>query len=797
MDSKRGLWVIVIAVIATAIIGLQIWASIESTRQVEAVMAEMQQLSSAALGTEKTREDLVKARIENRRATLFWHTLINIMAPMLTAFVAVVGIVTSWRDHLDSRNKERLDRAATDLGKAFERLASEKPLERALGVASLQHFLEADKQSYHLRALSALVTVARAESDEDVLRAVRIAINQAALTIDHQHFRAITWQGVKLRGVTLNDLDLSGADISGAQLQDAKLINANLANCNFEQTKLNGADLQEANLKEVNLTGADLSGSSLCKADLQGAVLADVWVHNLDMDGAKLQGAQLEFDQIPWDQVRHWRCASFDPSVESQLIQRYGPPTQGPKVLMLLWEIPPYVEGGSWTACYHLVRKLRQAGADITIAVPWEDSGENLSPFGVEVNLVYLGIRPPRDVDQGQAHSIYGGSTQYSPYFSRTFSGVRSPSPWDEFVPGPYSSGYGLYNYAYSQASSNRYSIYGARPASIYGGQHSQASRRSRDFFGTYTLYDANAVDSIYPIFGVVQDFARRVVKRLGNHSFDLIHAQDWVTFRAAEELSKYSGKPWVAQFHSTEADRQPNAPHPGIQSLERHAADSATKVVAVSQLTSQRIQSAYQTKPEKLSVVHNPLSPEIIDPLNWGTPETRRVVYLGRFAEQKGTDRFVEVANLIKPTMPAASFVMYGSGQLSSSIQSAAQQGRVQLMGSIDWEQRYQAFRGASVVVVPSRFEPFGMVILEAMLHRVPVIFPSHAGAAEVIAAGFAMDVEKVDVMAETVHALLSDWTEWKKIVDQQVAALETYMNSSPETSLTKDWAMMLKQKH
>jgi glycosyltransferase involved in cell wall biosynthesis len=780
--EHRGMGLVVIAVLAAIVIALQVWASIESTRQVERVMAEMQQLESQALGAEKTREELLKTRIENRRETLFWPTLIGIMAPMLTAIVAVVGILISWRDHLETRNKERLDRAATDLAKAFERLASAKPLERALGVASLQHFLEPDKKPYHLRALSALVTVARVETDQDVLRSVRIALNQATTVIDRKLFRAITWQGVNLRGVDLSGLDLSGADISGAQLHDAEFVGTNLSEANLEQTLLNGAKLESANLQQANLTGVDLSGASLKKAQLQNAVFTDVWVHNLDLEQANLQGAQLDVEEIAWDQIRNWRSAEFDAVVVEQLVQRYGPLAHGPRILMLLWEIPPYVEGGSWTACYHLVRKLRQAGADIAVAVPWDDLGENLSPFGVEVEIVKLGIRPPSALEHPDQVNVYGSSRTYGPYSRPGYS--------------PYGSAYyGAYSYG-QQYSYNQFAgIYGSRSASIYGG--ASRGRSSRDFFGTYSLYSASNADNIYPIFGVVQEFARRVVARLGNQKFDVIHAQDWVTFRAAEELSNKTHIPWLAHFHSTEADRQPFSPHPGIRALEQRACDSANKLIAVSRITAERLANEYQTPTDHISVVHNPISQEVIDPLNWGTPETRRVVFLGRFAEQKGVDYFVALANHLKPILPAVSFVMYGDGQRSRELEQAAYDKNVTLLGAIDWEQRYEAFRGASVVVVPSRYEPFGMVILEAMLHRVPVIFPEHAGAAEVIKAGFPLDPSDIDSMSSIVGELLLDWTHWKRVVDEQVSALNQYLSSTPEKILLDQWQLFSSQKN
>lgn len=57
---------------------------------------------------------------------------------------------------------------------------------------------------------------------------------------------------------------------------------------------------------------------------------------------------------------------------------------------------------------------------------------------------------------------------------------------------------------------------------------------------------------------------------------FDLIHAHDWVTFPTAMAVSRATGKPWIAHFHSTEADRHAAACHPGIEGIERRPWDLA-----------------------------------------------------------------------------------------------------------------------------------------------------------------------------------------------------------------------------
>ena len=72
---------------------------------------------------------------------------------------------------------------------------------------------------------------------------------------------------------------------------------------------------------------------------------------------------------------------------------------------------------------------------------------------------------------------------------------------------------------------------------------------------------------------------------------------------------------------------------------------------------------------------------------------------------------------------------------------------------GFTRWEKRSSVFGGTSVCVVPSRFEPFGMIVLEAMCHGVPVVYSENSGVAEVINAGLAVDFSKQGEVIEAMQ--------------------------------------------
>lgn len=88
---------------------------------------------------------------------------------------------------------------------------------------------------------------------------------------------------------------------------------------------------------------------------------------------------------------------------------------------------------------------------------------------------------------------------------------------------------------------------------------------------------------------------------------FDIIHAHDWLTFKAALAAKKASGKFMVVQIHATEFDRSGNeGVNQQVYDIEREGLHGADLVIAVSNFTKQKIMKHYGVPEEKIRVVHN-----------------------------------------------------------------------------------------------------------------------------------------------------------------------------------------------
>ncbi len=107
--------------------------------------------------------------------------------------------------------------------------------------------------------------------------------------------------------------------------------------------------------------------------------------------------------------------------------------------------------------------------------------------------------------------------------------------------------------------------------------------------------------------------------------------------------------------------------------------------------------------------------------------------------------------------------------------------------MGPVPWDRRRAAFEAARLGVMTSRVEPFGMVALEAMTYGVPVMFPGHAGIAEVVSAGEHIDPDDTDDTARRVVRLVNDEDLLSAMVKQQDEEIDRYAASAPELELVR----------
>ena len=238
----------------------------------------------------------------------------------------------------------------------------------------------------------------------------------------------------------------------------------------------------------------------------------------------------------------------------------------------------------------------------------------------------------------------------------------------------------------------------------------------------------------------------------------DVVHVHDWFGTFGAARLARRLGRPLVMTIHSTEYDRSLGHPWREILDREQYGLDAADRVIAVSRHLKAQLVERYRVAPEKIRVVYNAVRPpERLARLR--TPEPV-VLYLGRLAAMKGVDTFLRAGARVLRQVPSVLLVVAGEGpEYPHLLTLAAHLGiadRVLFLGKVHEEERTALLARASVFVLPSVVEPFGIAALEAMAAGVPTIVSKTSGVAEVARDVFAVDFWDIDEFASRIAELL-----------------------------------------
>ena len=264
------------------------------------------------------------------------------------------------------------------------------------------------------------------------------------------------------------------------------------------------------------------------------------------------------------------------------------------------------------------------------------------------------------------------------------------------------------------------------------------------------TMYGSNLFEEVIRY----SERAKTIAKRL---DYDVIHAHDWMTYPAGIKAKKASGKPLVVHVHATEFDRSGQNPNPHVYKIERAGLNFADKIIAVSQYTKDMLITHYGVPPGKIAVVHNAVETSLT---NRSARLGRTVLFLGRMTLQKGPDYFVRAAKKVLQFEPDTRFIMAGAGdmepQIINQVIAEGLSDKFIFTGFIDNKLTSDIYSMASVYVMPSVSEPFGISALEAIQSGTPVVVSKQSGVREIMPHCLTVDFWDIDAMTNMIVGLL-----------------------------------------
>lgn len=267
--------------------------------------------------------------------------------------------------------------------------------------------------------------------------------------------------------------------------------------------------------------------------------------------------------------------------------------------------------------------------------------------------------------------------------------------------------------------------------------------------------------------------YESNVAKIAEKQDFDVIHAHDWLTFRAGIRAKQASGRPLILHVHSVERDRAGgNDGNPLVREIEHLSMLLADKVIAVSEHTKRAIMADYRIPADKIDVVHNSMDIETVEPLSGETSYAyieamkkqgyRVVVNVGRITVQKGLTNLLYAARSVVDNNPKTLFLLVGSGEQEQElIELAAQLGisrNVIFTGFQRGKRWRDAYAIGDIFVMPSVSEPFGLTPLEAAGYGTPSLISKQSGVAEILNHCLKIDFWDVDEMANQITAVVQN---------------------------------------
>jgi len=227
----------------------------------------------------------------------------------------------------------------------------------------------------------------------------------------------------------------------------------------------------------------------------------------------------------------------------------------------------------------------------------------------------------------------------------------------------------------------------------------------------------------------------------------DLIHAHDWLVADAGIGLKHIFRKPLLVTMHSTEMGRRNGlntTAEKMIHETEAWLTYEAWKVICCSDYMINHVKYVFGLPNDKMVMVPNGVNPQNYDvdvPSDFrgkfALPEEKIVLYVGRLVYEKGIHVLINAVPKILSQVNAK-FIIVGSGymkeQLLNIVRSMGLEHKVLFEGFMDEANLFRLQKCADVSVVPSLFEPFGIVALEAMAAKSPVVASDTGGLSEII---------------------------------------------------------------
>ena len=250
----------------------------------------------------------------------------------------------------------------------------------------------------------------------------------------------------------------------------------------------------------------------------------------------------------------------------------------------------------------------------------------------------------------------------------------------------------------------------------------------------------------------------------------DIVHAHDWLVAHPAIALAEFFDVPLVSTIHATEAGRHSGWVS-GAISRQVHAVESwlvheSDSLITCSASMSDEITELFGPGLAETRVIRNG-----IDVARWPFAKRRphggpaQLVYLGRLEYEKGIHDAIAALPRIRRSHPGTTLTIAGEGTQQQWLVEQARKHKVlkatTFVGHLNHDALVGLLHSADAAVLPSHYEPFGIVALEAAATGIPLVTSNVGGLGEAVIngqTGMSFAPRDVAGLAAAVRAVLDD---------------------------------------
>lgn len=269
--------------------------------------------------------------------------------------------------------------------------------------------------------------------------------------------------------------------------------------------------------------------------------------------------------------------------------------------------------------------------------------------------------------------------------------------------------------------------------------------------------------------------------ERLGErYDFDLVHSHDWLVAPAAEQLKDSFHTPWLVTVHATEHGRHQGwvrkHPQSYIHRIEREMVRRADRVITCSDFMRSHVNRVFRVAKRRITTIPNGIDPADLEPVKpvdlvtlrarYAAPDEKLILLVGRLVYEKGFHLALEALRPVIRRQGNVRFVVCGTGTAEADLKDqAAKLGLMKHGSFVGWtgdDMLHSLYRVSDLCVVPSIYEPFGLVALEAMASGCLCLVADTGGLREVVpddgTAALRFRARDPKSLAEMLEKMLTD---------------------------------------